>query len=107
MGYDSPWIVQGPHEVRRPDEAPPRLRLVCIPPAGFGACYFSGWGAKLPRDIEVLPVELPGRNTRSREAKPQVRRAAPDRSRSPMRVPAPRSRGRGGAQSALRRIYTH
>ena len=65
----APWVVQGPAEVRPPGAPPPRVRLVCIGPAGAGACFFHGWGAALPDWVEVLPVELPGRNTRIREPK--------------------------------------
>eukprot|EP00966_Prymnesium_polylepis_P288749 6669497-Prymnesium_polylepis.1 len=48
----------------------PKLRVVAIPQAGMGAQVFFGWQKVLPHDVEVLPVELPGRNSRSREPKP-------------------------------------
>ena len=67
----TPWIVQGPAELRRAGDPEPRIVLLCFAPAGSGACYFSGWGARLPRWVDVWPVELPGRNTRSKE-KPLV-----------------------------------
>ncbi|PSC74686.1 type I polyketide synthase [Micractinium conductrix] len=48
-------------------EAQPRLSLVCFPPAGAGASVFHGWEKVLPADVQLLPVELPGRGTRLRE----------------------------------------
>jgi len=45
-----------------------RLRLFCFPYAGGGASVYRGWGASLPNDVEVCPVQLPGRENRLREA---------------------------------------
>jgi medium-chain acyl-[acyl-carrier-protein] hydrolase len=44
-----------------------RLRLLCFPYAGGGAAVYRGWGALLPADLEVCPVQLPGREGRLRE----------------------------------------
>lgn len=44
-----------------------RLRLFCFPYAGGGASVYRGWGTSLPGDIEVCPVQLPGRESRLRE----------------------------------------
>lgn len=44
-----------------------RLRLFCFPSAGAGASMFRSWPSFLPADIEVCPVQLPGRETRLRE----------------------------------------
>lgn len=44
-----------------------RLRLFCFPYAGGGASVYRGWGASLPADVEVCPVQLPGRESRLRE----------------------------------------
>jgi len=44
-----------------------RLRLFCFPYAGGGASAYRGWGASLPADVEVCPVQLPGRESRLRE----------------------------------------
>jgi medium-chain acyl-[acyl-carrier-protein] hydrolase len=44
------------------------LRLFCFPYAGAGASLFSTWQARLPPEIEVCPVQLPGRESRWREA---------------------------------------
>ena len=74
------WILRGPEERSRPPGAgPPRLRLFCLPQAGAGAWCFHGWSARLPPDVEVLPVELPGRNSRASEpadAHPTLQRLA-------------------------------
>jgi medium-chain acyl-[acyl-carrier-protein] hydrolase len=40
---------------------------VCLPYAGGGASIFRGWQDRLPADVEVLAVELPGRESRMRE----------------------------------------
>ena len=44
-----------------------RLRLFCFPYAGAGALIFRAWSDGLPADIEVCPVQLPGRGTRLME----------------------------------------
>jgi len=41
-----------------------RLRLFCFPYAGAGALIFRTWSDGLPADVEVCPVQLPGRGTR-------------------------------------------
>jgi medium-chain acyl-[acyl-carrier-protein] hydrolase len=38
-----------------------RLRLFCFPPAGGNAYQFGRWERSLPGQVEVLPVQLPGR----------------------------------------------
>jgi surfactin synthase thioesterase subunit len=44
-----------------------RLRLFCFPYAGAGALIFRTWSDGLPADVEICPVQLPGRGTRVRE----------------------------------------
>src|SRR5208337_356763 len=44
-----------------------RLRLFCFPYAGAGALIFRTWSDGLPADVEVCPVQLPGRGTRLME----------------------------------------
>lgn len=44
------------------------LRLFCLPFAGGGASAFRAWGALLAPDIEVCPVQLPGREDRYTES---------------------------------------
>jgi medium-chain acyl-[acyl-carrier-protein] hydrolase len=56
-----PWIV-----CPRPNPQA-QLRLFCFPYAGGGASIFHAWGANLPQEIEVCPVQLPGRENRLRE----------------------------------------
>lgn len=65
----TPWIAY-----RRPN-AQARLRLFCFPYAGGGANIYRGWSGRLPPEVEVCPVQLPGRETRLRE--PPLRRMPP------------------------------
>ncbi len=44
-----------------------RLRMFCFPYAGGGASAYRGWGASMPKEVEVCPVQLPGREGRLRE----------------------------------------
>ena len=44
-----------------------RLRLFCFPYAGTGASIFRTWPDGLPVEVEVCPVEFPGRGTRLME----------------------------------------
>jgi medium-chain acyl-[acyl-carrier-protein] hydrolase len=55
------WIRQ-----ERP-KAEARLRLFCLPYGGGGASLFRRWAARMPPGIEVLPVQLPGREGRFTE----------------------------------------
>jgi medium-chain acyl-[acyl-carrier-protein] hydrolase len=45
----------------------PRLRLLCLPYAGVGASVFRTWSESLPPDIELCPIQLPGREERLME----------------------------------------
>jgi len=66
---NDPWI-------QRPLPRPAaRLRLLLIPHAGGGASAFRGWADALPPEVEVCPVQLPGRENRMRE--PAFDRLAP------------------------------
>ena len=56
-----------PHPARPLVGMPPKVRLVCLPYAAAGASVFSRWQALLPSDIEVRPVQLPGREDRLRD----------------------------------------
>ncbi|MBI4861038.1 MAG: thioesterase [Candidatus Riflebacteria bacterium] len=52
------WIV-------RPAPCPdPRLRLICFPYAGGGATTYRSWAGALPRHVELLAVQPPGREGR-------------------------------------------
>ena len=55
------WIA---HHVAKPKA---RLRLFAFPYGGGGASIFREWSKALPDEIEVCPVQLPGREDRSRE----------------------------------------
>jgi len=57
----NPWIAY-----RRPRSAP-RVRLFCFPYAGGSASIFRTWADGLPEEIEVCPVQPPGREGRIRE----------------------------------------
>jgi surfactin synthase thioesterase subunit len=48
----------------RPDA---RCRLYCLPYAGGGAALFRTWPDDLPADVEVCPIQLPGREVRFSE----------------------------------------
>lgn len=48
----------------------PRLRLICLPPAGSGAGAFRAWRPYVPEHMELVPVELPGRGSRIDEPVP-------------------------------------
>ncbi|URM90689.1 alpha/beta fold hydrolase [Streptomyces sp. MRC013] len=50
---------------RRP--AAPSVRLFCLPYGGGGTSIYAAWPSLFPDDVEVCPVELPGRLTRWRE----------------------------------------
>ena len=54
----TPWLAN----YRRNPTA--RLRLFCLPYAGGSAFVYSGWGKSLPPQVEVCPVQLPGRGGR-------------------------------------------
>ncbi|MEM8605084.1 MAG: KR domain-containing protein, partial [Cyanobacteria bacterium P01_H01_bin.121] len=51
----NPWLA---HYSPKPEA---RLRLFCFHPAGSEALIFRQWSAGLPPEIEVCPVQLPGR----------------------------------------------
>ncbi len=42
----------------------PRLRSTCFPYAGRGASMYAGWQAAFSSDVEICPVQLPGREDR-------------------------------------------
>eukprot|EP00887_Chlorella_sp_A99_P008296 scaffold12.g8296.t1 len=60
---ERPFVLRGRGQERR--EA--TLRLFCFPPAGSGAYVYHEW-EELPRSVEVMPVELPGHNSRRKES---------------------------------------
>jgi medium-chain acyl-[acyl-carrier-protein] hydrolase len=48
----------------RRESAAVRCRLFCFPHAGGNALFFRPWQRLMPSDIDVCPVELPGRGAR-------------------------------------------
>jgi surfactin synthase thioesterase subunit len=44
------------------------LRLFCFPYGGAGASGYRAWARSLPEWVEIVPVNLPGREARFREA---------------------------------------
>jgi medium-chain acyl-[acyl-carrier-protein] hydrolase len=58
---------RSPVSIRSPNPAA-RMRLFCFPYAGAGAGAYREWPMLLPRDIEVVAVQLPGREWRIQES---------------------------------------
>lgn len=58
----TPWIAY-----TRPNPRA-RLRLFCFPYAGGGASIYRAWVNELPPEVDVYPVQLPGREGRLRQA---------------------------------------
>lgn len=58
MAAESPWIRR-----LRPGSGA-RRRLICFAHAGAGAWSFREWPAGLPEDVDVVGVQLPGREDR-------------------------------------------
>ena len=56
-----PWIA------RRKPNPQARLRLFCFPYAGGGASIFHSWSNDVPAQVEICPVQLPGRENRLME----------------------------------------
>ena len=63
----TPWIAYRQPQPRA------RLRLFCLPYAGGAASIYRTWQAAMPAEIEVCPVQPPGRESRLGE--PLFRRA--------------------------------
>lgn len=57
----NPWVT-----LPRPNPTA-RVRLFCFPYAGAGASVFYTWPQTLPAEVEVCPVQLPGRESRLME----------------------------------------
>ncbi len=54
--------------LRYASAASPAVRLLCFPHAGGGASSFNGWRRALPDWIELVKVQLPGREDRRESA---------------------------------------
>lgn len=57
----TPWIAYA-----RPNPQA-RLRLFCFPYAGGAASIYRTWSTDVPAEIEIYPIQLPGRENRLRE----------------------------------------
>lgn len=55
------WIA------RRDRTSESRMRLFCLPHAGSGTAAYNSWRRGLPRDVELCPILLPGRESRIAE----------------------------------------
>src|SRR5579872_7031205 len=60
MATSSPWFMFDP-EQSRPDAT---FRLFCFHYAGGGASIFRPWIGKLSDQVELIAVQLPGRENR-------------------------------------------
>ncbi|WP_250404481.1 thioesterase II family protein [Streptomyces cellostaticus] len=49
------------------ERVPGRLDLYCLPYAGCSARVFDSWRGWLPESVRLMPLELPGRGSRSAE----------------------------------------
>lgn len=58
---NNPWFV---HHNRT---ATARLRLFCFHHSGGTAAFFRGWKDALPPEVELIAIQLPGRETRNSE----------------------------------------
>lgn len=59
--YASRWVTR---PAPRPEA---RLRLFCLPFGGGSASTFRTWPQRMPAEIELLPIQLPGRESRRGE----------------------------------------
>ncbi|MER7016271.1 alpha/beta fold hydrolase [Saccharopolyspora sp. NPDC000359] len=61
------FTVESPF-VRRARRADRRFRLFCFPHAGAGAAAFADWPDLLPAEVELIALQLPGREDRIGES---------------------------------------
>lgn len=62
QGKYGDWIALAPNS---PSTA--KLRIFCVAPVGMSGACFHPWAAGLPRGVELMPLELPGRGFRMAE----------------------------------------
>ena len=65
----SPWLVADP------EDGETQLRVICFASAGSSARFFANWQDVAPPGMRIVPVLLPGRD--SRHAEPPFRRVTP------------------------------
>lgn len=51
----------------KPSEGSQKIRLFCFPYGGGGASLYKDWQGKMPANITIVPVQLPGRENRFQE----------------------------------------
>jgi surfactin synthase thioesterase subunit len=61
MRSGSPWILS------QSAAFDAKSQLFCLPLAGRGASMYASWTASLGPEVEVVPIQLPGRENRLRE----------------------------------------
>ena len=75
---NEPLISRSAAARLRTNAVRPKLRLFCLAQAGCDAGCFHPWQDRLlPHDVEVLPIELPGRGQRFKETPATSRPSAP------------------------------
>jgi surfactin synthase thioesterase subunit len=57
----NPWLPGFDRSAR------PRLRLFALPCAGRGAAQYASWARLLPPEVQLCPIQLPGRESRAAE----------------------------------------
>jgi len=60
----SPGIDQSAWIDRAQVNSPARTRLFCFPYVGGGSWIYRGWSEDGGKEVEIIPVELPGRDRR-------------------------------------------
>lgn len=65
--------------LRFPAAPHPQVRLFCLPPAGGGTTLFRDWRQELDASVELILVQLPGRETRLDEPPIRDREALVER----------------------------
>lgn len=63
VAVPSPTSASWLERRHRPAGAPPRVALYCFPFAGGSAAYYHAWAEEFRSDVELVPVQLPGRGT--------------------------------------------
>jgi medium-chain acyl-[acyl-carrier-protein] hydrolase len=77
LSPDGVWRTAGMRPWLRPVSARPdaQVRLICFHPAGGGTLVYRAWGDLAPPGVEVIAVQLPGREHRFSEAPPHSHEA--------------------------------
>ncbi len=65
MSTDSPTTPWIEYAAWRPNA---RMRMFCLPFAGGNASLYRDWGLHLSKDMDICPIQLPGRERRLGEA---------------------------------------